>query len=56
MKLIELEEQLRRMRNQNCDDNTMVRVVANGVCRELEQVSEDMTGGNLGCRVVELIG
>lgn len=54
--MIELEEKLRRMREQGADDNTPVEVVYGGESRRLREVRARVQGGNQGRRVVELRG
>lgn len=54
--LIELEEQLKRMREQNAEDNTPVRLKVGCYYSRLLDVSQTISGGNLGKRVVELAG
>lgn len=56
MTLIELEEQLKRMREQNADDDTPIRVAVDIYCSGLREVKVIVTGGNMGKRIVELIG
>ena len=56
MTLIELEDQLKRMREQHADDHTPVMVVYGGESRSLKEVVVWVQQGHMGRRVVELIG
>lgn len=54
MKLIELEEQLERMREQGAHDNTPVRLWIGLEYAKLGKVGISIVGGNQGRRVVEM--